>query len=336
MVAGGGETGNAPGVARVLRAALAPRLTCPLCKGYFRDANAFKQCGHTFCLECIMKKIDEEEIETCPVCDDALGIAPEEKLRADESIQAIRDSVFPHETEVDASEPPTITLPATIEERSISNFVETPKMAPKSTKMTISANKNKNSADISKNGKNHETIGKEELYKPLRSLIGSSAKKSKKSSSCISKNKATTEHSSRESTEEDSHDRITTPVWFSLLTAPKQAKAKRLPQIENNFYRIKDGTMQVSSILKLLIKKLELASDAKVEILCHDKSVCPSTTLQGLLKRWLSCKPKDKVQRPVGAPADEFVMELHYRQCLGSKYLCSAKKITSLICHCST
>ncbi|KAI4984788.1 hypothetical protein ZWY2020_017418 [Hordeum vulgare] len=235
MVAGGGETGNAPGVARVLRAALAPRLTCPLCKGYFRDANAFKQCGHTFCLECIMKKIDEEEIETCPVCDDALGIAPEEKLRADESIQAIRDSVFPHETEVDASEPPTITLPATIEERSISNFVETPKMAPKSTKMTISANKNK-----------------------------------------------------------------------------------------------------VSSILKLLIKKLELASDAKVEILCHDKSVCPSTTLQGLLKRWLSCKPKDKVQRPVGAPADEFVMELHYRQCLGSKYLCSGKKITSLICHCST
>ena len=28
----------------------------------------------------------------------------------------------------------------------------------------------------------------------------------------------------------------------------------------------------------------------QVEILCHDKSVCPSTTLQGLLKRWLSRK----------------------------------------------
>ncbi|KAI4984784.1 hypothetical protein ZWY2020_017414 [Hordeum vulgare] len=183
------------GVSRVSRAALTACLTCPLCKGYFREASALADCGHTFCRDCIIKKIDEQGIESCPVCNAALGIAPEEKLRVE---------------------------------------------------------------------------------------------------------------------------------------------AKRLPQLVKNFYRIGDGTIQVSSILKLIMKKLELASDVKVEILCHGKPVCPSTTLHCLLKQWLSRKPKYKVQRPVGAPANEFVMELHYRRCRASKSLCCTKKTGSLPCHCST
>ena len=63
--------------------------------------------------------------------------------RADEKIHAIRDNVFPPQTKVDASEAANIIVPAKIEERSISSLVETPKMAPKLTKMTISANKKK-------------------------------------------------------------------------------------------------------------------------------------------------------------------------------------------------
>ncbi|KAF7067594.1 hypothetical protein CFC21_073464 [Triticum aestivum] len=398
--------GHAPGVARVRRALLAPCVTCPLCDGYFREASAFTECGHTFCRECIMNKIDEEEIEACPVCDVALGITPEEKLRADISIQAIRNYLFPSKAEVDAFEAPTITLPAKRKERSISSLVETPKMATqttltgrrtkvarrtitsqtfslsklpnksedrdqmaekasalKSTKMTTSANKKQNTVDISEDGKNRGTIDKEELEKPLRSLVVASAKKSqnpsscskessealtelrslvvasaKKSqnpSSCPKESKTTTEHTPRESPEADSHDGITTQVWFSLVTSPNQVEAKLLPQLEKNFYRIKDGTMRVSSILRLIMKKLELASDDKVEILCHDESVCPSTTLHGLLERWLSCKPKDEVLRPVGAPANEFVMELRYRRCPGSRPLCCTTKIASLPCHCS-
>ena len=50
-------------------------------------------------------------------------------------------------------------------------------------------------------------------------------------------------------------------------------------------------------------------------------------TLHGLLKRWLSCKPKDEVQRPVGAPANEFMMELRYRQSQASRLLQSVKPI---------
>uniref|UniRef100_A0A8I6XSF0 RING-type domain-containing protein n=1 Tax=Hordeum vulgare subsp. vulgare TaxID=112509 RepID=A0A8I6XSF0_HORVV len=369
------------GVSRVSRAALTACLTCPLCKGYFREASALADCGHTFCRDCIIKKIDEQGIESCPVCNAALGIAPEEKLRADPQIQAIRDKAFPPKTEVDASEAPTTELPTKIKERSISSLVKTPKMATqptlkgrrpyaarrkftshlfsvgklpnnsedhdqktemasaqKSTKMTTSANKKKNSADISEDRQNCETIDNEELHKPLRSLVVASVKKSQKLS-CLresGKNRTTTEDSLRESPEEDSHDGITNPVWFSLVTSPNQVEAKRLPQLVKNFYRIGDGTIQVSSILKLIMKKLELASDVKVEILCHGKPVCPSTTLHCLLKQWLSRKPKYKVQRPVGAPANEFVMELHYRRCRASKSLCCTKKTGSLPCHCST
>ena len=54
-------------------------------------------------------------------------------------------------------------------------------------------------------------IDKEELYKLLRSLVGSGAKKSQKSSSFLRgsrKNKTTTKDSLRESPEADSHDGI--------------------------------------------------------------------------------------------------------------------------------
>jgi E3 ubiquitin-protein ligase DRIP len=36
---------------------------------------------YAVCRECIMKKIDDEEIDSCPVCNVYLGVAPEEKLR---------------------------------------------------------------------------------------------------------------------------------------------------------------------------------------------------------------------------------------------------------------
>jgi E3 ubiquitin-protein ligase DRIP len=36
---------------------------------------------YTVCRECIMKKINVEEIDSCPVCHIDLGITPEEKLR---------------------------------------------------------------------------------------------------------------------------------------------------------------------------------------------------------------------------------------------------------------
>ncbi|XP_020967631.1 E3 ubiquitin protein ligase DRIP1-like [Arachis ipaensis] len=47
------------------------------------------------CKKCIHHKIIEEELEHCPVCDLDLGPKPLEKLRHDESMQSIRNTIFP-------------------------------------------------------------------------------------------------------------------------------------------------------------------------------------------------------------------------------------------------
>ncbi|XP_047085980.1 E3 ubiquitin protein ligase DRIP2-like [Lolium rigidum] len=537
------ETEN--GVVRVRRDALTARLTCPLCQDLFREASAFVECLHTFCRECIMKKIDDEEIASCPVCHIDLGIAPEEKLRPDHNIQSIRNKVFPRKTEVDASKVPNITSPAKRKERSLSSLVvETPKIttqtsltghrtkavrrtttshitsliangtmkllnnsegrnqktektsAPQSSKMTTSANKTQINADViasnqpsSEVGENRETIDNEELQKPLHSLVTESGKRSLRlslkrkyaaakedkmkstkgeisirknvaadkvaitgiragkhpnklklvdenkgnSSESVStndkrtaedsltkiteadlqgkplnssieasrntslgsgskshgatakedkikstngklsirkddtveklaiaelslsehSNKTTTEDNLRKSPEADprqepvgstitgsSHDGVTTPVWFSLVSSPSQVQDKLLPQIPNMYLRIKDRSMQISSVLTYITKKLELASDDKLEILCNEWPICPSTTLHRLREQWLSRKPKQEVRAAVGGPAKEFVMELRYRRRPAAVSLCCMMKTnsvtTSLPCYCST
>ncbi|KAM0884408.1 hypothetical protein ACQ4PT_031006 [Festuca glaucescens] len=403
------ETEN--GVVRVPRDALTGRLTCPLCQDLFREASAFVECLHTFCRECIMKKIDDEEIVSCPVCHIDLGIAPEEKLRPDHNIQSIRNKVFPRKTEVDSSKVPNITSPAKRKERSLSSLVvETPKIATQtsltghrtkavrrtttshitslitngtmkllnnsegrnqktektsaaqSSKMTTSANKTQINADViasnqpsSEVGENRETIDNEELQKPLHSLVTESGKRSLRLSLERNEhsNKTTTEDNLRKIPEADprqepvgstitgsSHDGVTTPVWFSLVSSLSQVQDKLLPQIPNMYLRIKDRSMQISSVLTYITKKLELTSDDKLEILCNEWPICPPTTLHRLREQWLSRKPKQEVRAAVGGPAKEFVMELRYRRRPAAVSLCCMMKTnsvtTSLPCYCST
>ncbi|XP_047085956.1 E3 ubiquitin protein ligase DRIP2-like [Lolium rigidum] len=435
------------GEVRRPRGALADRLTCPLCKDLFREASAFAECLHTFCRECIMKKIDDEEIDSCPVCNVYLGVAPEEKLRPDLNLQSIRNKLFPLKTEAAASKVPTITSPAKRKERSLSSLVvETQKTAthtsltgqrtkaarrtttshlssiidngtmrllnnsegrdhktektsaPQSTKMTTSANKTQINADIvasnqpsSEDGKNREAVDNEELQKPIHNLVAASGKRSLRLSlkrlnaaakedrtmstngklstrkdGTVDKlaiaglklsahsNKTTTEHNLKKIPEADArqevvgytstgslHDGITTPIWLSLVTSPNQLQDKLLPQIPIMNLRIKDRSVQVSSILTYITKKLELESDDKLEILCNEWwPICPSTTLGCLHEQWLSSKPKEKVRATVGDPAKEFVMELSYRRRPAALSLCCMMKTkpvtTSLRCYCMT
>uniref|UniRef100_A0ACD5WBM8 Uncharacterized protein n=1 Tax=Avena sativa TaxID=4498 RepID=A0ACD5WBM8_AVESA len=537
--------GKGPGTVRARRDALAASLTCPLCHDLFREASSFVECLHTFCQECIMKKIDNEDIDSCPVCQIDLGIAPEEKLRPDHNLQSIRNKVFPLKTEVDASKIPTSTSPAKKKERSLSSLVvETPKIAtqtsltgqrtkaarrtttsqmsslisngtmkllnnsegrdqktektpaPESTKMTTSAKLTQINADIvaskqssPEDGENRETIDNEELQKTLHSLVQASGKRSLRlslkrryaaakedktkgtngelsmrkdvaadnvaitgvraskhsdklnlldksngnSSESVSSNgkrttgdslrknaeadlqgkplnslveatrkislgstpkshgtaakkdkikrkngklsirkdgtvyklpiaglklsahsnKTTTEDNLRNSPEADPrqevvgststgslHGGITIPVWFSLVAAPNQVEAKRLPQMPKVVIRIKNGSMQISSVLSYIAEKLKLASDDKLEVLCNEWPICPSTTMHRLLQQWLSRKPKQEVRAAVGSPANEFVMELGYRRRPADVSICCMMKTssasTSLPCYCST
>ncbi|KAG8062541.1 hypothetical protein GUJ93_ZPchr0003g17102 [Zizania palustris] len=225
--------GRERGVMRVRREALAACMMCPLCQGLLREATSIAECLHTFCKECIMEKINDEDVNYCPVCNIDLGCAPEEKLRPDHNIQDIRNKVFPLKMrKVNAPKPPTVTMPVKRKQRSLSSLVvDTPRVAiqtgltgrrtktkrrtatthaasagnngtmklankcegrdhktqkisaPQSTKLTKVVNEEQNNTDVeasiqpsSEDSKNDETIDKEDLQKPLNSLVETASK----------------------------------------------------------------------------------------------------------------------------------------------------------------
>uniref|UniRef100_A0A0A9CYU7 RING-type domain-containing protein n=1 Tax=Arundo donax TaxID=35708 RepID=A0A0A9CYU7_ARUDO len=88
---------------------------------------------YAVCRKCIYKKLNDEELDHCPVCKIDLGCAPVEKLRADHNLQDVRSKVFPFKRKKinaeDVESP--ITLPVKRKERSISSLVvNTPRITP--------------------------------------------------------------------------------------------------------------------------------------------------------------------------------------------------------------
>ncbi|KAG8062540.1 hypothetical protein GUJ93_ZPchr0003g17102 [Zizania palustris] len=432
--------GRERGVMRVRREALAACMMCPLCQGLLREATSIAECLHTFCKECIMEKINDEDVNYCPVCNIDLGCAPEEKLRPDHNIQDIRNKVFPLKMrKVNAPKPPTVTMPVKRKQRSLSSLVvDTPRVAiqtgltgrrtktkrrtatthaasagnngtmklankcegrdhktqkisaPQSTKLTKVVNEEQNNTDVeasiqpsSEDSKNDETIDKEDLQKPLNSLVetasktkflrsshrGQAAKEDKikntegecpkrkhntddkvringrkvipdsntfkfqeenngnSSQSASLKDKTTSEDEFRRGQHAGSQQRllgstktgavndvITNPIWFSLVSSSNQEEDSSLPHLPTKYLRIKDGSLQISSIQRYIMNKLYLASEDEVEITCHGEVICPSTTLHGLLELWLRSEPTEVFQASLGAPAKQFVMVLGYRR----------------------
>lgn len=118
-----GEMSNQ--VVKIRRETIAACMTCPLCNKLFREATTISECLHTFCRKCIYKKISDDELECCPVCDVNLGSVPLEKLRPDHSLQDVRARIFPFKKrKVEAPEvAPSVTLPVRRKERSLSSLV---------------------------------------------------------------------------------------------------------------------------------------------------------------------------------------------------------------------
>ncbi|EPS62332.1 hypothetical protein M569_12460, partial [Genlisea aurea] len=82
-------------VLNLKRKAVAPCMTCPLCRKLFRDATTIIECLHTFCRKCIYEKLCDEEMETCPICNISLGCVPLDKLRTDHNLQDVVSKIFP-------------------------------------------------------------------------------------------------------------------------------------------------------------------------------------------------------------------------------------------------
>ncbi|XP_062212694.1 E3 ubiquitin protein ligase DRIP2-like isoform X2 [Phragmites australis] len=101
-------------------------------------------------------------------------------------------------------------------------------------------------------------------------------------------------------------------LWFYLVAASDQKGQPPLPQVPSKFLRIKDVDLPASFIQKYLVQKLNLSSEAEVELLCGGKPVSPGMTLHDLADCWLDKGPKGRVRSSVGTPATGFVATVFY------------------------
>ncbi|XP_039062796.1 E3 ubiquitin protein ligase DRIP2-like isoform X2 [Hibiscus syriacus] len=103
------------------------------------------------------------------------------------------------------------------------------------------------------------------------------------------------------------------PIWFSLVACEDRIGHISLPQLSACYLRIGDGKMPVSFILKYLVKKLDLTSEAEVEIMCQGQPVVPSLQLHSLVDYWFrTASTAKKIPATVGSSAKDFVMVLSY------------------------
>ncbi|KAK3443404.1 uncharacterized protein LOC104433721 isoform X2 [Eucalyptus grandis] len=100
-------------------------------------------------------------------------------------------------------------------------------------------------------------------------------------------------------------------VWFVLRASQNQDKEPFLPQIPKIYLRVKDGRMTVRFLMKYLVRKLRLDSEAEVEITCRGQKLLPFLTLQQVRDNIWS--PSDVVTLlPESATASDHIMVLHY------------------------
>ncbi|KAG2585414.1 hypothetical protein PVAP13_6KG388866 [Panicum virgatum] len=226
-------------------------------------------------------------------------------------------------------------------------------LAQQSSKAATAANKKQRIADIevssktsSEDRKNGKAAEKEDQRKPSNRLVYAASKtkasrsklavdeeqiKNKEGELLVRKKeaenevvipetskKATTENNSNQqllSSASVLHDPRSTPVWFSLVALSNQKEDPQLPQLSNNYLRVKDGSLQISSVQKYIMKKLDLTSENEVEIICHGEPISPSSTLLGLVELWLRRETTSEPARTsLGAPPNEFVLALGYRR----------------------
>ncbi|XP_058105489.1 E3 ubiquitin protein ligase DRIP2 [Magnolia sinica] len=124
-------------VVKVRRETLVGCMTCPLCNKLLKEATTISECLHTFCRKCIYDKLNDEELDCCPICNIDLGCTPVEKLRPDHNLQDVRAKIFPFKRrKVKAPEVAAVSLPIRRKERSLSSLVVSTPRVPTQTGLT--------------------------------------------------------------------------------------------------------------------------------------------------------------------------------------------------------
>jgi len=101
-------------------------------------------------------------------------------------------------------------------------------------------------------------------------------------------------------------------LWFYLVSAYDQKGQPPLPQLPTKFLRVKDVNLPASFIQKYLVQKLNLSSEAEVEMMCAGKKVDPAITLHDITDCYLDKGPNGWVRSYVRSPATGFITTLFY------------------------
>ncbi|WOL12614.1 hypothetical protein Cni_G21381 [Canna indica] len=104
-------------------------------------------------------------------------------------------------------------------------------------------------------------------------------------------------------------------VWLILEAAQHQGRQPFLPQIPNNYLRIKDGRLTVKLLIKYLVRKLGLEDESEVEITCRGQRLLPFLTLQYVRDSiWCLSNNAAMWMLPDSPAATQHVMQLQYRR----------------------
>ncbi|KAI9123301.1 hypothetical protein K1719_006190 [Acacia pycnantha] len=110
-----------------------------------------------------------------------------------------------------------------------------------------------------------------------------------------------------------SNERII-PIWFSLVASEEGDVRARLPQMPYPYLRVRDVNLPIAFIKKYIVKKLDLASEAEVEISLSGKPLLPSLQLKDVVEMWIKTVPKsdEMIHSFVGDSAKDYMMVLSY------------------------
>jgi hypothetical protein len=70
-----------------------PYFTCPLCKGYFKEACTIPECLHTFCKSCLVQYLDNASELHCPTCKEKVTL--QSAIKPDLALQSLFLKLFP-------------------------------------------------------------------------------------------------------------------------------------------------------------------------------------------------------------------------------------------------
>ncbi|GMI89405.1 hypothetical protein HRI_002609800 [Hibiscus trionum] len=294
----------------VQRRPLMEFLTCPLCQNLYREATTICICLHTFCEQCIYRKLETEERSHCPVCNAYLGSFPEKMLRNDHNLRRLVTQISGTSTEADIhsinkkqNELIDLEIPGA------HNVIAEP------TSRAFSLETYETEFNVQ---------GKGTIRKPCKFLTGeredglkidTTNETSKLDASGLGKSTGLTNLCIGTIDLNQHPDYSPRSVWFRLL-ASQETKGVALPQIPKPFIHTKNGDLDVSFVNKYLARKLNLKHESEVEVMCLGHPLVPNLTLNDLIEIWLEATSGIKPV-PVKArngDARNFLMELTYRR----------------------